>query len=82
MKQCKEQKKTKPHKKREEREKKLDNEETTTVAEEPIVFSAKDQPCICMICHDSDWLIGSEATHHTTQRRDVFVAYHNEIMVQ
>ena len=42
-----------------------------------IVFSAEDQPCICVMSQDSDWLMDSGATHHATLKRDVFVRYHN-----
>jgi len=44
--------------------------------EELVVFSIEDQSCICVMRHDSDWLVDSGATHHAIPRRDVFVTYH------
>jgi len=43
--------------------------------EELVNFSGEDQPCICMMRRELDWLVESEATHHATLRKDVFVTY-------
>ena len=75
VKQCKAQKKWSQKKK--ELEEKLGDEETTTVMEELVVFSIEDQPCISIMRQDSDWLVDSKATHHTTPKRDVVVIYYS-----
>ena len=40
---------------------------------EMIVFSVENQSCICVMHHNSNWLVNSGATHHTTPWRDIFV---------
>ena len=54
-------------------EEKSNDEKTTIVIEELVVFSVENQPCVFVMRYDSNWLVGSRTTHNVTSRKDVFV---------